>query len=263
MTAPSVAPSTSPERTASSTPRTPAQPWHQRLLDLLPRWLYRHALRVEAAITDGVAAFAAGLPAGSLVLDAGAGQCQHRRSFAHCRYVGVDLAIGDPGWDYGKLDAVADLERLPFADASFAAALNIVVLEHTKDPAAVLRELARVLAPDGRLLLIAPQEWAVHQVPNDFFRFTNHGLRLLLERAGFGDLEIVPVGGLFSLLGRRLLDLVLFFQGGARWLLLPLWAAVTVPVGLLLPCLDVLDRERLTTLAYVVRARVTGRGRRS
>jgi SAM-dependent methyltransferase len=232
-----------------------ATPWHRRLLERCPEWIRRRLLRLETAIEAEVRRFAASLAPGSRVLDAGAGEGSHARHFAHCRYIGVDLGVGDTTWDYSRLDARADLARLPFPDRAFAAALNIVVLEHTSDPGRVVAELARVLDRGAPLLLVAPQEWGVHQPPHDYFRFTRYGLESLLTRSGFERLEIRPAGGFFTLLGRRVLDSVLYFQGGARWLLLPFVAALAVPAGLLVPLLDFLDREKNTTLAYICVAR--------
>ncbi len=231
------------------------RPWHRRIVNRLPRRLHRLILRFEAMIEDRVADFARSLPAGTRVLDAGAGECRYAREFSHCRYVAVDLAVGDADWDYSRLDGVADLARLPFRDGSFGAAINIVVLEHVRDPGAVLEELSRVLAPGARLLLAAPQEWGVHQAPHDYFRYTRSGLQWLLERAGFGDIEIEAGGGFFTLLGRRLLDSILYFQGGWRWLLFLPAAAVCGVSGVLLPMLDFLDPTRNTTLGYVCTAR--------
>ncbi len=230
-------------------------PWHRRLAERFPGWLSRRVLRFEAAIEDSVREFGRSLQAGSRVLDAGAGECRHRVHFAHCRYLGVDLGAGDPGWDYSRLDARADLERLPFREGCFAAALNIVVLEHTSDPARVLAELGRVLGPRAPLLLVVPQEWGIHQVPRDYFRFTRFGLEHLLGQAGLEPVRITPLGGFFTLLGRRLLDAVLYFQGGWRWLALPLAALLAGPAGLLLPALDFLDREKHSTLGYACLAR--------
>ncbi len=230
-------------------------PWHRRIVNRLPRRLHRLILRFEAMIEDRVTGFARSLPAGTRVLDAGAGECRYAREFSHCRYVAVDLAVGDADWDYSRLDGVADLARLPFRDGSFGAAINIVVLEHVRDPGAVLEELRRVMAPGARLLLAAPQEWGVHQAPHDYFRYTRPGLQWLLERAGFGDIEIEAGGGFFTLLGRRLLDSILYFQGGWRWLLFLPAAAVCGVLGVLLPMLDFLDPTRNTTLGYVCTAR--------
>jgi SAM-dependent methyltransferase len=46
-----------------------------------------------------------------------------------------------------------NLERLPLADGEFDLVVSIQVLEHLLDPAAGIRELARVLRPGGTLLL--------------------------------------------------------------------------------------------------------------
>jgi SAM-dependent methyltransferase len=52
----------------------------------------------------------------------------------------------------------ADLTRLPYADASFDAAVCGWVLEHLPDPRPGLSELARVLRPAAKLLLMATED---------------------------------------------------------------------------------------------------------
>lgn len=52
----------------------------------------------------------------------------------------------------------ADLTRLPYGDASFDAIVSGWVLEHLPDPRPGLRELARVLKPNGKLLLLATED---------------------------------------------------------------------------------------------------------
>jgi hypothetical protein len=54
--------------------------------------------------------------------------------------------------------AVADLTRLPYADAAFDAVVCGWVLEHLPDPRPGLRELARVLQPGGKLLLLSTED---------------------------------------------------------------------------------------------------------
>jgi len=225
------------------------------LVDRLPRWLGRRILHFEAAIEDAVVAFAATLPPGARLLDAGAGEARHARYFPRQRYCGVDLAVGDRAWNYTRLHAIADLERLPFPPACFGAAINIVTLEHVRDPLSVLREIARTLAPSAPLLAIVPHEWEVHQSPHDYFRYTRHGMAYLLDRAGLVDIQIRPVGGYFRLLGRRLLNGLQFFTGGMRWLGFIPAALLLVPPALILPYLDFLDRDRNFTLGYICTAR--------
>jgi SAM-dependent methyltransferase len=222
---------------------------------LLPRPLRRHILHFEVMIEEGVERFATGLPAGARVLDAGAGEGQYAHHFGRQRYCGVDLAVGDSGWDYSRLDAVADLSSLPFGEATFDAALHIVTIEHLREPACALAEIARTLAPGGLLLIAAPHEWEVHQAPHDYFRYTRYGLQHLLEKSGYEVLEMQPAGGYFRLLARRLLNGLQFFTGGVRWLCFVPAAILLVPPALILPWLDFLDRDRNFTLGYLCTAR--------
>lgn len=208
---------------------------------LLPGWLRRYVYSFEALIEDSVEALAARLPDGARVLDAGAGEGQYSAHFRRQRYTGVDLGIGDAGWNYQGLDALADLCALPFASGTFDAALNIVTLEHLRQPGRALQEMARVLKPGGVLLLVAPLEWEVHQAPHDYYRYTRHGLDYLLREAGLEVQEMTAAGGLFRLLSRRLLN-----AGQLAPWLLPLFG----PLALILPLLDGLDRRRDFTLGY-------------
>jgi len=220
----------------------------------LPSFLRRHILHFEAEIEDALVSFARRVGAGERVLDAGAGEGRHVRYFPDARYCGVDLAVGDATWNYRCLDAIADLSALPFRDGTFAACINIVTLEHVREPHRVLRELARTLRSGGRLLLVVPHEWEVHQAPHDYFRYTRHGVAYLLEQSGFSRVEIHPAGGYFRLLSRRILNGLQFFTGGARWLgFLPAALLLGLP-ALLLPFLDFLDRERNFTLGYICTA---------
>jgi SAM-dependent methyltransferase len=126
---------------------------------------------------------------GQLVLDAGAGRAPYRGLFPHARYETADF-LAVKGKRYAEPDYVCDLARIPVADARFDHVLLTQVLEHIPDPARVLAELHRVLAPGGRLWLTAPLFYAEHEKPYDFFRYTQFGMRHLLEGAGFQVEEI-------------------------------------------------------------------------
>lgn len=221
----------------------------------LPRPLRRQILHFECAIEDAVSRFAAAIESNARVLDAGAGEGQYAGWFSRQRYAGVDLAIGDKAWNYSRLAAIADLCALPFSDGAFDAAISIVTLEHVRDPAAALREIARALRCGAPLLLVVPLEWEVHQAPHDFFRFTRHGLEYLLGSAGFAELRITPVGGFFRLLSRRLMNGLQFFARGWRWILFPLAAVLVAPFALAIPALDWLDDKRNFTLGYICTAK--------
>ena len=215
-------------------------------LRLMPEAVQRYVLHFEASIEDAIRAFTAIVPPRARILDAGAGEGQYSALFAAFQYIAVDLGVGDAGWSYKSLDAVADLSRLPFADRSFDAAINIVTLEHVREPAVVVQELARVLKPGGALLLVTPLEWEEHQQPHDYYRYTQYGIKWLAESAGLSVATLQPVGGIFRLLSRRLLA-----AGMLVPLLLPLFAAM----ALVLPVLDPLDRKKHFTLGHICVAR--------
>ncbi|HUS82885.1 MAG TPA: class I SAM-dependent methyltransferase, partial [Dehalococcoidia bacterium] len=105
------------------------------------------------------------IPAGATVLDAG---CGSGRIFRYelqpgCRVVGVD--VGAELRDNPNIaDRVrGDVQQLPLADASFDAVLASHVMEHLPEPEKALAEVARVLKPGGRCLLLTPNRF--HYVP--------------------------------------------------------------------------------------------------
>jgi SAM-dependent methyltransferase len=141
-----------------------------------PFFLARRALWREIAS-------AAGELRGPL-LDVGCGSRPYEALFgAATRYVGVDVA-SDVTRQIGAADVLYDGRRLPFADRSFSSVLCNQVLEHVFEPDVFLSEIARVLAPGGRLLLTVPFVWDEHEQPHDFARYSSFGLRALLERNG-------------------------------------------------------------------------------
>jgi SAM-dependent methyltransferase len=172
------------KRTGYGRPRTSTR---SRLSDLA-RWF----------IDSFVMKIAVELPARSKILDAGAGECVYKKYFQHCNYISVDLGVGDEKWDYTNLDYVASLDNLPVGNNTFDAILCTQVLEHLERPQECLREFSRVLKAGGKLYLTVPMAHPEHQVPYDFFRFTSFGLRSLLSTAGFRDIRLQPLGGMFT-----------------------------------------------------------------
>ncbi len=81
----------------------------------------------------------------------------------------------------------ADLTRLPYPDAFFDACVCGWVLEHLPDPIPGLRELARVLQPGGKLLLLVTEDTITGTMCSRMWHCRTHNrveLRRLCQQCG-------------------------------------------------------------------------------
>lgn len=231
----------------------------KQVLNHLPHWLRTRIDLHHTRINELIARASQATQPTDRVLDAGAGEGQYRPQFAHARYVGLDLAVGDTSWNYSVLDVIGNLEHLPVPDRTFDTVLCFEVLEHLREPYQVLKEIQRVLSPTGHLYFSVPMSWHQHQKPHDYFRYTSYGLKYLLEKSGFEVVELRPTGGFFWFLSIQ-------FQMMSMWvfpnspsttvhvLLLPIKLVFQMVffIGLPLLCyyLDGLDKYKDQTMAW-------------
>lgn len=127
------------------------------------------------------------IPPGLRILDAGAGECQYKKYCSHLVYVSQDFAqytgegkigLQTGSWDNSKLDIISDITNIPVANDEFDAVMCTEVLEHVPDPVSTLKELNRILKPNGYLLLTTPFASLTHFAPfhyssgfNSFFYY--------------------------------------------------------------------------------------------
>jgi SAM-dependent methyltransferase len=175
-----------------------------------------------------VAVKLAEIPAGSRLLDAGAGERRYRDFCNHLHYVSQDFAQYDGRgdgtglqkgtFDQTDLDIVSDITAIPEADASFDAVLCTEVLEHVPDPIATLKELSRLCRPGGHLILTAPFASLTHYAPYHFFSgFNRYLYQNVLPKCGYEIVEMVSNGDYFDYLAQeiRRLPKVVRSYGGA------------------------------------------------
>lgn len=139
-------------------------------------------------------------------LDAGCGTMPFRHYVADqvVEYRCLDVESRAEGVDY-----LADIQNMSVIESgAFDSALCSEVLEHVPDPGRAIAEMHRVLRVQGKLILTVPFLGRLHEEPNDYYRYTSHGLRHLLEQGGFEVIEIVPTGSVFSFLGHQLATLI-------------------------------------------------------
>jgi len=132
--------------------------------------------------------------------------------FQHCRFLSVDCspASADRRGAYNK--AVADDPRflsvptthrasieatgLPDGGADLVLVPNLV--HHIADQAVLFAEMARIVRPGGQVYVFEPTLRELHQIPDDYLRYTPFGMQRALREAGLrpGDFELE--GGPFS-----------------------------------------------------------------
>ena len=121
-----------------------------------------------------------------LTLDLGCGGKRYAALFPDVRrYVFLDLPSNSASEQ--EVSVWGDGCRLPFQAGVFDCVLCYEVIEHVPTPERVFIEAHRVLKPRGHLVLTTPQTWGLHEIPHDYYRYTEYGLRFLAENAGFTD----------------------------------------------------------------------------
>lgn len=122
-----------------------------------------------------------------------------------CRYDGVDL------WPRSdKTSYVGDIQRLDMIrDDVYDSAICIEVLEHLPEPALAMATIHRILKPGGVVVVSVPHLSRLHDLPHDYFRYTEYGLRYLVEKSGLELVSIQAKGGLLMFLAHQFSTLLL------------------------------------------------------
>ena len=192
---------------------------------------YRLRRNIRDALTEQLPHFKGTL------LDIGCGRMPYRSLLTSApsqveRYIGLDIE-GSP---HGQHDMVFDGQTIPLPDHSVDTAMATEVLEHCPEPTRLLREIRRVLKPDGLLFITVPFFWPLHEVPYDFYRYTPHAIRFHLEQAGFENINLRAHAGWDASLA-QMLGLWLKYRSMRPWKR-RLLSQLFKPVVLLLNTID-------------------------
>jgi SAM-dependent methyltransferase len=143
-----------------------------------PQWFAaRHQERIRGLLREEIN--------GPLVLDIGCGTKWPLALLAAAyRYIGLDYPE-TAEWYETRPDVFGDAENLPFAANSMNTALMLDVLEHVPDPRKALSEASRCLSENGRVILLVPFLYPIHDAPHDYQRWTGYGLKRLVSECGF------------------------------------------------------------------------------
>ena len=207
----------------------------------------------------------ASIPAGSNILDAGAGELKFKPDCDHLQYVAQDFGqyegTGDEGlqtggWDNSRIDIVSDITDIPVNDGSFEAILCSEVLEHIPDAVSALKEFSRILKPGGILLITAPFASLTHFAPYHFCGYNKYWYEYHLPKLGF-DIEVLGHNGSWFHFVAQELRRSRFISNmySLKWLGFITRVAV-IPILMLLTFLSRFDRGSHEALCfnYMIRA---------
>ncbi len=188
------------------------------------------------------------------LLDVGCGSMPYRPLIeqAGSTYAGLDVEARTDG--VAHIGSATDMTSIE--PNSFDTVLCSEVLEHIAEPSKALAEMARVIRPGGTLILTVPFLGRLHEEPHDYYRYTEHGIRALLDAAGFTIETLQITGSIFSLLGHQVSSATVV---GAWRLPVVRWLALATNVVLVTAPARALDAaigplRRKLPLGYVVTA---------
>lgn len=155
------------------------------------------------------------IPKGKRILDAGAGELQYKKYCDHLKYcsqdfggydgTGDDRGLQMQSWDNSKLDIKSDIAAIPVEDQSFDAIMCIEVLEHIPHPIDALREFARILKPNGYVIITAPVSSLTHFAPYYFYNgYSRYWYEKYLNELGFNITDLQFNGNWFEAVAQEL-----------------------------------------------------------
>ena len=111
----------------------------------------------------------------------------YRSIFLGEKYVGVDLEEGkgvdvviDVSSDYEKVISKLNVNK-------FNTIICFSVLEHCKDLQKICQNIQELLSDDGQLFVSIPFCWEYQKFPEDYWRFTPAGIKVLFPDLNFVD----------------------------------------------------------------------------
>ena len=122
------------------------------------------------------------------VLDIGALHSPYRHYVKCTRYSVLDIKT------YEGVDYLVDIHNAGIKSNTFDTIIATEVLEHLYNPFKAVDEIYRILKPNGYLIATTRFIYPYHGEPDDYFRFTEFGLKKLFSN--FDHVKIIKLGNL-------------------------------------------------------------------
>jgi len=141
------------------------------------------------------------------IIDIGCGDMPFKRHLEAKGTVYDTLDIEERAGGVKYIASVLDMSVIK--EQSYDTAVCLEVLEHVPQPFVAVQQINRILKTNGVLILSVPHLSRLHEEPHDYFRYTHHGLRTLLETNGFQVLKMEVCGGPMCFFGHQLSTVLL------------------------------------------------------
>ncbi len=94
------------------------------------------------------------------------------------------------------VDIECDLnKKMPFGDESFDTIISSDVVAHLFNPINIMDDLARILRPNGAIILGTPFNYWMNEEPYDYFRWSKYAIVRLAENSGLKVAKLWQCGG--------------------------------------------------------------------
>ena len=215
----------------------------------------RHYLHLKYLVSD--LQYAGEKYANGRLIDIGCGNKPYKAFMKSVtEYIGCDIVQSN----LECVDVLCEANNIPLPSESFDTAFSTQTIEHVADHNGLISEAFRLLKKGGYFIVSGPMTWPLHEEPYDFFRFTSHGFRYILEKAGFEVKEILSNGGIWAAAGQQFL-IAVESPGNKSHFLIKVWRKLFNAlrmhyfVNLICAWLDKNDSNSVNTTNYVVVAR--------
>lgn len=208
--------------------------------------LYRHLKSYSKQISGGN------------LLDVGCGIKPYEKLFVVDTYNGIDIKESGHDHSLSKVDLYFDGEHIPYENSSYDYVISTEVFEHCFNLDSLLCEIRRVLKKNGELFFTVPFCWNEHEVPYDFARYSQFGLKCILEKNGF---EIIEIKKSTTFIETLLQLFILYIYSNIfprnRYLKVLLVPIIIMPITLFAKILTaILPDDKTLPLNLIVRAKV-------
>lgn len=192
------------------------------------------------------------------VLDIGCGNKPYEQIFEGLinKYTGCDIIQSN----LNKVDVLSPANNIPLEDNDYDTIISTQTIEHVEDHQGLVNEAYRLLKPNCYFILSGPFNWQLHEEPYDFFRFSKHGFKYILEKAGFEIIEIKENGGMWAVVGQYIIKNISNHHKGRKKKITTVLSLlkklkVIYLLNYFFEVLDKVDYNSVNTINYVIIAK--------